>query len=317
MDNTVSKIWQVAVHGLGSFGLDCLERLSLRGDVQVTLAFDADAHQRHRAEGLAIQTASPPGSPVQSDDVDVLFLTEDVSFQALKALIGTGRHVVLHRPWLLTSIELKELHDLAATTTSVVTIAPIRRWSADFQAAISARRTGRIGLMKSLKFASCVKRIPEEKCATSVLREFGYQWLDQSIILADAIPTRVFGKQVARADTSIDDRFLAIIDFANGCDAQIEVDTNSRIGYRMGWILEGQSGSYRANRLYTETSDGEIVDEPIPATCFLSDDPWIDLLVAAWSGTMTTLPALADAAQIVRLIEAIEESVRTGLVVTL
>ena len=43
----------------------------------------------------------------------------------------------------------------------------------------------------------------------------------------------------------------------------------------------------------------------------------MDDLIAGWGGATTALPTLADAAQIVRLIEAIEESAKSGSVVAL
>jgi len=317
VNSTVSKIWRVAIYGLGSSGLYCLERFGLLRDIQVTWACDADPRRRHRAEGMAIRTVCPPDPAVVPDDVDVLFLTEDISTESLSELIGSGRHLVIHRPWLLTSHELAKLNDLAAKGASVVTIASLRRWSHDFQTAMAAQRTGRIGLMRSLRFTSCEKRIPEEMTTTSVLREMGYHWLDQLMVLADSKPKHVYGRQVADVDSLNIGGFSAMIQFASGCSAQMEVSTTSRTGFRTGWVLEGESGSYRSGRLYTETRDAEIVDEPIHTPLHPSEDAWMDDLIAGWGGSTTALPTLADAAQIVLLIEAIEESAKTGCVVTL
>ena len=79
-------------------------------------------------------------------------------------------------------------------------------------------------------------------------------------------------------------------------------------------MIEGSIGSYKIDRLYTMTPDGEIVDEPLlrsPAPF----DPFIDELFASWSGKTTTLPTLSEASRVIRLIEAIESSATSGEVV--
>lgn len=316
MNNTASKIWRVAVCGLSTSGLNCLERLSLSHDIQVTAAYDADPGRLRMANGLAVPNASQSDCPIWYDTSDVLFLATEISTETVGAAIRTGRNVVLDRPWLLTSTELDILNNMVATAASVVTTASLRRWSIDFQAAMAAQRTGRIGPLHSLRLVSCEKRVPDEESPASVLREFGYHWLEQMIILADSTPARVFGKEMTDADSPNKSGFIAVIDFASGCTAQIEVNTTSRIGYRTGWLLEGKQGSYRSDRLYTDASDGEIVDEPTPITNICPEDPWVRELVAAWRGELTTLPTLADAAKVMRLIEAIEHSAQTGEVVS-
>ena len=84
----------------------------------------------------------------------------------------------------------------------------------------------------------------------------------------------------------------------------------------VGWMLEGTQGSYRGERLYTETPDGEIADEPIQRPSFVAD-PLLNELTSAWHGKPTTLPTLEDAARIVSLINTIERSAETGHVVRL
>ena len=79
-------------------------------------------------------------------------------------------------------------------------------------------------------------------------------------------------------------------------------------------MLEGATGSFRGDRLFTETADGEIVDEPIEKPPFPAES-LIGQLVTAWRGEPTTLPTLADAAEVVQLIEALEQSLVSGEVV--
>ena len=163
---------------------------------------------------------------------------------------------------------------------------------------------------------SCEQRLPGEEDFTDVLREFGYHWLDQLLLLTESAPQRVFAQRFYDETRKIEFGFLAIIDFANGCTARMEVDTRSRLGYRTGWMLEGSSGSYRHDKIYTVTLDGEIVDEFVQRST-IPKDPFVTELVLLWRGETTMLPTLNDVARVVRLIEAIEESDQNGKVVEL
>jgi hypothetical protein len=102
----------------------------------------------------------------------------------------------------------------------------------------------------------------------------------------------------------------------NGCTAQIEIRTRTRLSHRTGWMLEGVAGSYRGERLFTTTPDGEIVDEPLLRP-EVSGNVFVDELVSAWQGKRSTLPTLADAARVVDLLEAVELSAASGQTVSL
>ena len=125
------------------------------------------------------------------------------------------------------------------------------------------------------------------------------------LVLIDSTAKNVKCENGADASALIEGGFLARFDFSNDCIAQIEVNTKSRLGFRTGWMLEGESGSYRSDRLYTETDDGEIIDEPLVRQAAPAD-PFLNELVAAWQRQPATLPSLGDAARVMQLIEAIE-----------
>ena len=132
--------------------------------------------------------------------------------------------------------------------------------------------------------------------------------------MTESFPCSVISKILGSGVDQHTSGFMATIEFANGCIAHIDANPRSRLGDRTGWILEGTTGSYRNDKLYTVASDGEIVDEPVQRPS-LSGDPFIAELTSLWSGKATTLPTLADAARVVQLIEAIEQSQKRGEVI--
>ena len=306
--------WRVAVSGLSSVGLYLLERLSVAEEIQLVGAYDADPQRRRMAEGLGCPVFERPVSETLVTDCDVVFLADRFSVADVTTAIGGGRQVAIHQPWSLSAAELETLNRSATASEGRIAIVSFRRWSAEFIAATTAKQTGRLGRLKTVNFVSYEKRVPDEAVSTGILREFGFPLLDQLLVLTESRPTRVYGKLVETAASA--SGFVGRIDFDSGCTAEINVNTKSRLGFRTGWLLEGETGSYRSDRLYTETNDGEIVDEPI-LRWTLPADPLIGELIAAWRGESTSLATLADAANVMRLIEAIERSAETGEIVRL
>ena len=312
--SSLASPWRVGVLGLGHAGLFYLESLSLSADIRLVGAFDSDPQRRGLATGSGCPLFDQRDSLLSPTVADVVFLVDDFSEEVAKAVLRGGQHLVIDRPWSVSSEVLRSLCALAATSNRTLTVASPGRWSANFVSVMNARRTGRLGNLHSVRLTSCEKQVPGEASADGVLREFGYRWLDQLLVLVDSMPERVYAKLLSDGGPKQEYGFLAVIDFANGCTAQIEIDARSRLGFRTGWMIEGSTGSFRNDRLYTETDDGEIVDEPLIQSNY-SNETFISELTTKWSGAPTTLPTLADAANVVQVIEALERSAISGEVV--
>ena len=309
--SSLATPWRVGVLGVGQSGLFYLESLSLSADIRLVGAFDSDPQRLALATGSGCPLLSQRDSLLSPTFADVLFLVDDFSEDiAISALRG-GQHLVIDRPWSVSSEALQSLGKFAVTSNRTVTIASPGRWSANFLSAMSALQTGRLGSLHSVRQSSCEKRVPGETSPAGVLREFGYRWIDQLLTLVDSKPERVYAKLLSDGRPKQEHGFLAVIDFTNGCTAQIDIDMRSRLGFRTGWMIEGSSGSFRNDRLFTETDDGEIVDEPLMHSNS-STDSFIGDLIATWSGSPITRPNLADAADVVCVIEALERSASAG-----
>ena len=223
---------------------------------------------------------------------------------------------MLDRPWLLSPGQLQSLHEQAEAANCVATVAAFRRWSADFVAASLAKQTGRLGnLVSGAILYPANKSLPLE-------RQFlgrhpgilGFHCLDQLLVLVDSTPRRVFAGRLHDTGQTSEHGFLATIEFTSGCTAQIEIQTRTRLSHRTGWMLEGLAGSYRGERLFTTTPDGEIVDEALTSP-EVPDNALIEELVSAWRDRRSNLPTLGDAVRVVQLIEALERSADSGLAV--
>ena len=308
--------WRVGIIGVSPAGLYLLERLSLTPGIRLIGAYDPDPARLAMADDQGCVLWEQVLTALTSPITDALFFMGTATAEAISMALTNGKHLVIHQPWQLSSNELRDIGKRAKQLKRATTVFCFRRWSADYLAASAAKNSGRLGVLQSVRFSSCEKSIPLGESSAGVLREFGYHWLDQLLQLVDSAPHRVFAKQFLEAGQKRDYGVWTTIEFANGCLAQIDLQTQSRLSHRTGWMLEGSTGSYRNDRLYTVTTDGEVVDEPLPRTA-QPDDPFVAELKRVWQGESTKLPTLEDASHVVHLIEAIEQSARSGEVICL
>ncbi|WP_373650723.1 Gfo/Idh/MocA family protein [Schlesneria sp. DSM 10557] len=308
--------WKVGIVGLGAEGLYQLERTRLNSQIETAIVYDPDPRKRQFAAGFGVIAADELSRVTAGGKTDAVFLTDPLGAETASAILESGQHLVLDRPWTLTCEELQSIQMRAESAQLSATYFCPRRWTADVLCAAEAVRSGRLGNVYSVQYLSCTRHLPPLSGSRGVLREFGFDLLDQLRALVAAQPISVFGKMDADPQRGDDCAFLAVMEFQNQCRAEIRIDSRSRLGFRTGWILEGTSGSYRGERLLTETLDGEIVDQPLERPVCHAD-PFLAELPAAWQGQPCRLPSLRDAASIVAVINAIEQSSRTGEVVRL
>jgi predicted dehydrogenase len=307
-----ARIWQVGVIGVNSNSQFLLERFSLTSNVRVCGVFEKDRSHR----GLTLPAAHLTWDQLDAtkDGIDALILADGISHDMTMSAIRSGKHIVLDRPWLFSSSQLREVADQAANAGRSATFMNLRRWSTDFQAAMFAKSTGRLGKLRSVEMTSCEQAVPGETTGSPLLRQIEFLVLDQLLVLVESTVRSVFAKRLFDLTSVQESGFLAIIEFANGCTARLEIQTSTRLSLRTGWMLEGFDGSYRGDRIYVTADDGEIVDQPLTVPD-LSEEPLIESLTNAWHGRSPSVPSLAEAARVVRLIELMEQSAETHQVV--
>jgi predicted dehydrogenase len=301
-----TKTWQVGIVGLSPSGLFLSERMSLEPAIHLTGAFDPDPQRTKLVASSSVPIWNQLDNALSSSEIDVLIFCANFTEEDIATALREKKHVVIDRPWQLSSAALRRLNDLACRHQQVAVVASHKRFSTTFTAAYDVR--SRLGSLRSARFASCEQTLPTDNSYRGVLREFGYDRLDQLLLLVDSKPIRVFARQFINAKSETDYGILVTIEFANNCVAQIVIELQSRLSHRTGWMLEGSKASFKNDSLFETTSDGEIVDERLPAS---TNTPvkFMQQLINSWDAVTTTLPTLEEAAETVRLVEIIEQSV--------
>lgn len=283
------------------------ERLSLRSDLRLVATW-SEVEQGEPSPltlvGITSIGCRRHGTPIdviQDSAVRVIYFANGSNVDWMRQALSAAKSIVVESP---QSLSLDELEQLARAATSFQQAAIIdmpRRWEADFLQARSALDSGRLGRLLRVRYSVHDYRLPDETFPQGVANELGQPVLDQLLVLLDSRPCSRFDWRHFPSDIDRSDGFVGRFDFAEDVSAVIEVQTRSLLSYRSGWMLEGTAGACRNGRLYTRTSDGEIIDEPLPMPD-LSSDPFFDALASTLRGNANELPSLSDAIQVEALL---------------
>lgn len=303
---------RIGVVGINSVGLYLLERLKLRGRYRVIVAVDLDANRESLTRGFAESFSSDVGR-LETEPLDCLVVTDRGFEESIATALQMGRSVVLAQPWTTSKESQFQFREMSERTRRpVLTFCP-RRYSPDFQSALAAVATQRLGAIRTARFSIAEMSLPSAS-PEEFLREQIFHLFDQLLLLVDSKPVQVFARAMSATDSSGQLGRVIVVEFANGCRANIDLQFRSRLGDRTGWELEGEGGSYHQHRIYTTTVAGEIVDEPLPQK-HDSDELFFDQLDSLLAAHPGSLETLTHSMQVVQLLECVEQSCSSGEVI--
>ena len=271
----------VAVIGFGSVARYIHEQLALRRDFTATTRPTDD------------DPASAWDAAINEDSTRLLYLTEPCEVRRIADAIRARKHLVIQPGMIPSATELRHLAELAAAHDTIAVVDEPRRWDEDFRNARSLVAAGVLGTLQRIRLAIHERSLPGEVFPQGVLRDLGGHWLDQLLALVNDEPAAVHLRKFHSPTDAFEQGFLTRIDFAGGASAVVELQTQSLLSLRTGWMLEGTAGAYRNGRLYTLTADGEIIDEPVAHSPDCAD-PFFDALSAAIQGDRAARSLLAD-----------------------
>ena len=291
----------VGVVGASSTSRFLCERLSLRSDLRLVAASGVED------SGAPLRPGSTALDVIEAPDVRVIHFAAGSSSHAMLAALAGSKSIIVEAPHMLASDGLEELAGTADRYGQIAAIYEPRRWDRDFLQARSALESGRLGKLLRLRYSVHDSCLPGELFPLGIAKELGSHVLDQMLQLVGPNALNVQDGSalfVWRHFPSARDRsagFTASFEFSEDVTAMVEIQTRSLLGTRSGWMVEGTAGAYRNGSLFTRTSDGEIVDEPLPAPT-VSSDPFLDALSDKLRGNSADLPTVRDAIRVAALL---------------
>jgi scyllo-inositol 2-dehydrogenase (NADP+) len=208
------------------------------------------ALRRTSAAGAAFPLISDPEEflalPIQ---LAVITTPNETHFELAKLCIQAGLHVVIDKPFTVTSAEARELIDLAQKKHRLLTVFHNRRYDGDFLTIQQLLREGTLGRLVS--FESSFDRFrPELKTdawreqpqpGSGILYDLGPHLIDQALVLFGS-PRAVFASVRRERGGSADDAFDVFLIYRDH-KVLLRASMLASIA-RPRFLVQGTNGSY-------------------------------------------------------------------------
>ncbi|MDQ1747252.1 MAG: scyllo-inositol 2-dehydrogenase [Frankiaceae bacterium] len=239
------------------------------------------------AERVAAARAFAPGVTAY-DDGDALLASPDVDLVvvstppnthaewALRAL-GAGKHVVVEKPFCLTTAEADEMTGAAARAGRSITVYQNRRWDADYLTVKRLVRSGAIGdVFHYESFVGgyghpCNFWHSDEEVSGGAVYDWGSHFLDWILDLLPAPVAYVTAAAHKRRwhDVTNADHSRVTIAFADGVEAEF-VHSDLAAAMKPKWYVLGTDGAivghWRHERVVSRSAIGTLVEDPLAAS---------------------------------------------------
>ena len=150
-------------------------------------------------------------------DLIVVATPNDTHVRLAEAALGSGRHVVVDKPFTLTAPEARHLGELARSGGTVLSVFQNRRWDGDFLTVREAVRRGLLGRVVAFesrfdRFRPGVRDRWRERAepGSGVLYDLGPHLIDQALVLF-GVPETVQATLARQRRGAVTDDFMQVV----------------------------------------------------------------------------------------------------------
>jgi len=202
----------------------------------------------------------------------VINTPNNLHYEHSKAALEKGKHILVEKPFTATSIQAKELFDLADKAGKQIFFYQNRRWDSDFASVKKVLAGGKLGKLNEMhlrydRYRNVIgpKAFKEKAIeASGLLYDLGPHLLDQVISLFGKPLSfhKVLGKN--RKDTQVDDYFTIQLTYPDSINVFV---TSSMlvVNPQAAFVLHGVYGSFIKQR-------ADIQEEQLLAGMKLTDN---------------------------------------------
>lgn len=189
-------------------------------------------------------------------NVDLVVITtpNDSHFPLAKEAMQKGKHVVVEKPFTITSTEAKELDEVAQKTGRVCSVYQNRRWDADFLTAKKLIKNGHLGRLVEFeshfdRFRNFVKpgwRERDDQPGSGMLYDLGAHLIDQALSLFGT-PQSLFAtisNQRQLKESNVVDDFTIIFKYTNDFSVILRSSMLARQTPVLRFSLRGMEGAF-------------------------------------------------------------------------
>ena len=272
---------RVGILGYGAIGHEHSAAISSVGGLVLAGVCDKSPERVAAARLFAPDVTSYADGDelLASSDVDLVVVSTPPNTHAEWALraIEAGKHVVVEKPFCLTTAEADEMIAAASAAGRTITVYQNRRWDADYLTVKRLVRSGAIGDVFHYESSvggyghPCNFWHSDEEVSGGAIYDWGSHFLDW---ILDLLPQPVV--QVTAAahkrrwyDVTNADHSRVTIAFADGAEAEF-VHSDLAAAMKPKWYVLGTEGAivghWRHERVVGRSAIGTLVEDPLAAS---------------------------------------------------
>jgi len=290
---------RVGVLGYGAIGHEHNEAISVVDGLVLAAVCDKNPARVDAARSLAPDVAAFADGEemLASDAIDLVIVSTPPSSHAEWALraLGAGKHVVVEKPFCLTTVEADAMVAAAKSSDRLLTVYQNRRWDADYLTLKRLVHGGAIG--EPFHYESFVGSFAhpcnywhsDEDVSGGAIYDWGSHYLDWVLDLFPQQVAHVTGSAHKRVwhDVTNADHSRVAVRFADGMEADF-IHSDLAAASKPKWYVLGTQGAivgdWRHERVIARNSVGNLVEDPLAA----SESPAV-LSLHAPDGSVTSV----------------------------
>ena len=341
----------MAIIGFGGMGTYHFKNLLKGQDVVATGVWDIKEERRECARELGLHVYGSLEDLLADDSIELVLVAtpndmhKPIAIQALQA----GKHVICEKPVTLSVADLEEMKDAAAKAGKFLTVHQNRRWDRGYFLMKYIMGEGTLGPIYRIESrVHGAHGIPgdwrqDPKQGGGMVYDWGIHLLDQAVMLyPDAKIKSVYATLNYVTNQLADDGFMVDLLFDNGVHYLVDVGTSNFITLPR-WLILGQDGTMWMDnwgndvKVICAKGKDEKDVQPVVTAAGLTKtmaprredtiqevevpDLWPDMteyyrnITAHLEGKEDLYVTLPQMTRVMRLIEAVFESAKTGQVI--
>jgi predicted dehydrogenase len=277
---------RVAMLGYGAIGFEHGTAINAVDGLEYALVCDRNEERlvQARLAFPGVRTSQAAGQIAEDPDIDLVIVSTPPNTHAALAMqmLRAGKHVVVEKPFCLTSAEADSMIELARDRQRVLTVYQCRRWDPDYLAIRRLVQEGTIGPIFHIEtfiggYAHpCDYWHSHEPISGGVFYDWGSHYLDWILQL---IPDRVVSvRGVAHKrvwhDVTNADQSSVHLRFAQGQEAQF-LHSDIAAALKPKWYILGERGAivghWRREVVKTRRWSGDLIEEYLAPSEALPD----------------------------------------------
>lgn len=245
-----NEMFNLAIVGLGGMGNWHRELIEGIDNLTVCGTYDIKEDRQAFAREHGINPYNSFKELLEDEKVDIVLCAtpNDVHKEIVISSLKAGKNVICEKPAAMSSLEFKEMVDIAEEMDKVLVVHQNRRWDEDF---LTVKKIydevilGNVFRIESRVHGS--RGIPgdwrqEEEHGGGMLLDWGVHIIDQACMMINERIKSVYARFTHVTNELVDDGFTAELEFESGLIYVVEVGTSNFINLPR-WYVLGQNGT--------------------------------------------------------------------------